>query len=490
MKLLSATTTVSSVNVLSEIDLNAVMKHFLNDISGKEDIDDGFYVCDLGDVVAKHQRWLREFPRIRPFYAIKCNPDPTMLKTLLALGTGFDCASKAEIRQMLALGAKPEQIIYANPCKQSSHIRFARDNDVKLVVFDNEEELVKTKKNFPNAHLVLRIVTDDSASVCRFSMKYGAEIEACRGLIDAAQAMGFQMAGISFHVGSGCRDADSFVKALKNARMLFDYAETVGYHFTLLDIGGGFPGTEDVDLKFEEITSVVNQQLDTLFPEQHFPDLQVIAEPGRFYAASAFSLATNVIAKKKVSGDEPEKQLEDEKDGILDSVTPDSSDTAFMYYINDGLYGSFNCLFYDHAVVNPTVLKSRPSETMHRSSIWGPTCDGLDKIMGSVLLPELNVLDWIVWHDMGAYTIAAGCSFNGFNVTKIRYVISEKNLAALQTMMIEDSSLACVNFVGSQFIGKDHLCEKAALKKLSLFASEKETAEETERNFEGFTQNM
>ena len=57
----------------------------------------------------------------------------------------------------------------------------------------------------------------------------------------------------SFHVGSGCQDANAFVKALKNARMLFDYAETVGYHFTLLDIGGGFPGTENVTLKFEQV---------------------------------------------------------------------------------------------------------------------------------------------------------------------------------------------------------------------------------------------
>jgi len=55
---------------------------------------------------------------------------------------------------MLSLGAKPEQIIYANPCKQASHIRYARDNNVKLIVFDGEEELVKMKKNYPNAQLV------------------------------------------------------------------------------------------------------------------------------------------------------------------------------------------------------------------------------------------------------------------------------------------------------------------------------------------------
>ena len=122
---------------------------------------------------------------------------------------------------MLTLGAKPDQIIYANPCKQSSHIRYARDNDVKLLVFDNEEELFKIKKNFPNAKLVfvtvcscferiffflffslvLRIVTDDAASVCQLSVKYGAQIDACRGLIDTAHELGFQMAGIRCVLG-------------------------------------------------------------------------------------------------------------------------------------------------------------------------------------------------------------------------------------------------------------------------------------------------
>jgi len=52
---------------------------------------------------------------------------------------------------MLELGAKPEQIVYANPCKQKSHICYARENNVNLIVFDNENELIKMKKTFPDA---------------------------------------------------------------------------------------------------------------------------------------------------------------------------------------------------------------------------------------------------------------------------------------------------------------------------------------------------
>ena len=62
-----------------------------------QNADDPFYVCDLGDVVGKHQRWQKEFPRIQPHYAVKCNPDKMMLKLMLAMGMGFDCASKVNM---------------------------------------------------------------------------------------------------------------------------------------------------------------------------------------------------------------------------------------------------------------------------------------------------------------------------------------------------------------------------------------------------------
>ncbi|XP_002131383.2 ornithine decarboxylase [Ciona intestinalis] len=426
----------SAVEIYPTINTSEIItSKILND--GREDHDDGFFICDLGDVMKKYIRWQKNFPRVIPHYAIKCNPDEILLKMLIGLGTGFDCASKSEIRQMLALGARPEQIIFANPCKQASHVRFARENNVKRIVFDNVEELVKMKKNFPTADLVLRIQTDDSKSICRFSMKYGAHPDVCKQLLDTAHKMNLNVVGISFHVGSGCQDVQAFVKALQNARILFDYAECIGYKFNLLDIGGGFPGTEDVDLKFEEIASVVNMTLKELFPIEEFPHVDVIAEPGRYFAASAYTLASNIIAKREVMRDVTEETL-GEHTGHTDTIENRSSPTrcdepAYMYYINDGLYGSFNCLFYDHAHVTPKLLK-KPSEIemLYSSSVWGPTCDGLDRICELVQLPQLDVGNWIVWEDMGAYTMAAGSSFNGFKTSKVYYVISDLENNLLQ----------------------------------------------------------
>ena len=59
-----------------------------------QDVEDPFYVVDLGRLIELYQDWVTAMPSVTPFYAVKCNEDPALLKTLAALGTGFDCASK------------------------------------------------------------------------------------------------------------------------------------------------------------------------------------------------------------------------------------------------------------------------------------------------------------------------------------------------------------------------------------------------------------
>ena len=85
------------------------------------------------------------------FAAVKCNDDIAVLSVLSQLGAGFDCASKAEIQKVLDLKVDPGRIIYANPCKQNSHIKFAAKNHVAQMTFDNEHELYKTKAVYPEA---------------------------------------------------------------------------------------------------------------------------------------------------------------------------------------------------------------------------------------------------------------------------------------------------------------------------------------------------
>ncbi len=133
-----------------------------------QNIDDSFYVVDLGRVLELHRDWVTALPTVTPFYAVKCNNDPALLKTLAALGTGFDCASKvlyykflfcftfsqtkqAEIKGMLDLGVTPSRIIYANPCKKLSHLKYAVEMGVETMTFDCDSELLKIQEECSSA---------------------------------------------------------------------------------------------------------------------------------------------------------------------------------------------------------------------------------------------------------------------------------------------------------------------------------------------------
>jgi ornithine decarboxylase len=316
--------------------------------------------------------------------AIKCNPDPQVVRLLAELGTGFDCASKNEIQQVLDMGIDPSRIIYAQPCKTKSYVRYAAKMGVRKMTFDNPDELYKTKQFFPEAELFLRIATDDTSSLCRLSLKFGASLDCTQSLLELAKQLDLNVVGVSFHVGSGASDPNAFLKAVQDSRAVFDQASDIGFNMTMLDVGGGFSSNI-----FESMACVLSQALDDYFP----PNIRIIGEPGRYYVASAFSLACNVIARRTI------------EDGTTQRP-------AYMLYLNDGIYGNFTSIMFDHQHPVPRVLRCG-SRFLYRSegcgtgpiteySIWGPTCDGIDLIVKKAeFLEVLDIGDWLYFEDMG-----------------------------------------------------------------------------------------
>jgi len=356
------------------------------------DKEEAFYFIDLGCVVKQYRQWVKFLPRVQPYYALKCNPNVAITRTLASLGVNFDCASKAEIQQVLGSGVAPNRIIYANPTKMKSHISYAKSSGVKHMTFDNADELTKIADVYPEASLVLRIITDDSNSVCRFSTKFGAPMHQVTGLLKLVKELNLNLVGVSFHVGSGCMSVHSFEAAIRSAHTVFGMAALMGMKLSLLDIGGGWPGSDyDCAVTFQEIANHIRPILDDLFPA----DVSVIAEPGRYFVAESHTLAVNVFAKRMI----PETVDEEKR---------------FLYYVNDGVYQSFNCIFFDHVHPTPLVHDLRSRLDMYKCTIFGPTCDSMDCIAKDIYMPELEVGEWLYFKNMGAYTTAAASPFNGF----------------------------------------------------------------------------
>ena len=147
----------------------------INDFIKNNQNEQPFYIIDIGEIITAYEKWTTCFPNIKPYYAVKCNPNPVLLTVLNCLGTYFDCASENEIKSILELTNDPNKIIFANPCKMSSQIKYARANEVDLMTFDCEDELYKIKLYHPYAKLILRLAVDDSKSVCKFNCKFGCK---------------------------------------------------------------------------------------------------------------------------------------------------------------------------------------------------------------------------------------------------------------------------------------------------------------------------
>lgn len=377
---------------------NRDMYDIINDYLENNQSEHAFYIIDLGEILNSYTKWFKYLPNVQPYYAIKCNPNPVILDALASLGCNFDCASENEMKMAIEITKDPSRIIFANPCKMSSQIRYARANDVDLMTFDCEEELYKIKLYHPYAKLILRLAVDDSKSKCKFNKKFGCKIGQVEELLKIVKTLKLDVIGFSFHVGSGCSSAETFYEAIRECKVAVDIANKIGINITTIDIGGGFPGV-DRDIKFEEIAKQINLSIEEFFSDNI--NIKFIAEPGRYFAESSHTLVLNVIGKKNIVNENGEKTI--------------------IYYLNDGIYGSFGCIYFDHH--NPIVLPfNERNNEFHKSRLFGPTCDSIDLISDEIMLPELAIGEWVYVENFGAYTVASSSNFNGFKTNVFKYI--------------------------------------------------------------------
>lgn len=420
VKLCPVNDEISSVVGTEVYDLkdNFTIPQFVNHRIENDFENSAFLVTNLAAIEAQLKQWQSELPMVEPFYAVKCNPDAAIVRLLASLGCGFDCATEGEIDlvvnglgKKLSFGSRDlaaTKIVYANPAKHKSMIQFAINNNVRMTVFDGEDELYKIAAlpGHENLQLLLRLTTDDRASVCRFSKKFGCPVEEAPALLKIAQELGLNVIGVSFHVGSGCGDASAYVTALLDARKVFEEGDRLGMApMHLIDIGGGFPGDTGGYggpgmPTFQDLARAVREGLELFQKDFHRPlsGFRVIAEPGRYFVSASTTTMTKVYSRK--GGKNKYQAL----------------------YVDDGVYGSFNSVLYDHATPVPlklsqllTTTGSNEEESIP-TTVFGPTCDGLDVMctLETTKIPRCEVDDWLLWENQGAYTHTASYVFNGY----------------------------------------------------------------------------
>ena len=353
-----------------------------------------FLILDNAVVREKMRRFRAAMPRVRPHYAVKANPDRRVVRALLQERCSFEIASTAELDLLLALGANAAEVFYSNPMKSRQAISYAAARGIEWFVVDSVDELRRVHELKADARMYLRVATPNIGSDWPLSGKFGAGATETREIIASAAKLGADLAGVTFHVGSQCRNPENWRVGIEKARSLFDTMAKAGLKPRMLDIGGGFPVRHVKPIpSIEIIGEVVNEALKA-FPAE----VRVVAEPGRYLVSDAAYFVCRVIGTTTRGG----KRWMHWDAGLFGGLT-EAEEGLKLHFRTD---------------------RSGPDVPWH---VAGPTCDSVDVILRDELLPsDLQEGDFIYIRNAGAYTTAYASEFNGFPLPEVRIFESRR----------------------------------------------------------------
>ncbi len=382
------------------------------------------FFVDMSVLANQIKRWKQNLPTVQPLYAMKANFDAKICQTLVEHDIGMEVASKLEMQKSLEMGVPKTKILFGAPMKEDSHLVYAKENGVMRCVADSKCELNKIAKLHPESEVFMRIAVDDREARCRFSSKFGLFREEWPLFLQHAKERRVNLCGVSFHVGSGGSSPLAFFDAISLARDAFDAAKEYGFQFKNLDIGGGFSDDSKDISSFEDVATAINVALENLFPQKD--DVQFYAEPGRFFVASSHTYAVSVIGKRDLLPMHHINSHEIEKTGLENSTASAGDDAEVAVWINDGLYGCFNCCVFDHAEAQPVdYVLADPKHQHLKTKVFGPTCDSIDVVISCATMPCLEQNDIILFKNMGAYTRSSSSRFNGYGYFRVVYLNSD-----------------------------------------------------------------
>jgi len=349
-----------------------------------------FLLVDTAIVRTKVRRFKAAMPRVSPHYAVKANPDPRVLKVMIEEGAGFEIASIAELDMLLELGVPAAEVYYSNPMKSRAYIEYAAAKGVEWFVLDSIEELRKIHSVKRDAKLYVRIEAPNVGSDWPLAGKFGMKPGEVDGVIAEAVALKADLAGVTFHVGSQCRNPENWRVGIQSAKRVFKKMRLAGLNPRLLNIGGGYPVRHVKPIpSIEKIAEVVSYGLRDV-PQS----VRVMAEPGRYFVSDAGYFVCRVVGTATRSG------------------------KRWMYWdagVFGGVIETTEGLRYD--------VQTDRSGKLIQWNVAGPTCDSVDVCMRDEMYPEdLREGDFIYIANAGAYTTAYASNFNGFPLPELRVI--------------------------------------------------------------------
>ena len=366
--------------------------------------DKPVYCIRKKSILSASRFFQKKFPG-RILYAVKTNPHPEVIKTLVKSGISeFDVASISEIKSVRKF-SQSAKCSFMHTVKSREDVEEAYFKyGVKTFALDTKEELIKiieSTKNAKDLEIFVRVAVSNEHAEIDLSKKFGAMNNEASGLLRLAKQYAKKI-GLSFHVGSQCMHPISYTKGIAEIGNIIKKTKIVPDY---INVGGGFPTIypdlipQSLDNYFQEIKmSLDNLKLNNL-PE-------IICEPGRALVAESGSTIVRVNLRKKQK-----------------------------LYINDGTYGTLFDAGTPNIVFPSKLIKESSNKIISKKltafDFYGPTCDSMDYMKGPFILPNnIKENDYIELGQLGAYGLTFRTEFNGFFSNEI-YEVEDNPIMSL-----------------------------------------------------------
>ena len=366
--------------------------------------DKPVYCIRKKSILSASKFFQKNFPG-KILYAVKTNPHPEVIKTLLKSGINqFDVASVEEIKAVRKFN-QVSKCSFMHTIKSREDISEAYFKyGVKTFALDTKDELIKIIESTSNAkdlELFVRVAVSNEHAEIDLSKKFGAINSEAAGLLRLVKQHSKKV-GLSFHVGSQCMHPISYSKGISEIANIIKKTKIVPDY---LNIGGGFP-TIYPDLippSLESYFDEIKKGLENLKIEK-LPE--IICEPGRALVAESGSTIVRVNLRKKQK-----------------------------LYINDGTYGTLFDAGTPNIVFPSKMIKDNSNKIISKKltafDFYGPTCDSMDYMKGPFLLPNnIKENDYIELGQLGSYGLTFRTQFNGFYTDKI-YEVEDNAIMSL-----------------------------------------------------------
>jgi diaminopimelate decarboxylase len=328
-------------------------------------------------------------------YAMKANPNLSILRFFAEAGAGFDIVSGGELARVLQAGGSASKIVFSGVGKRRDEIRDALKAGVKCFNVESAAELRRIGAIALHlglrAPISLRVNPDVDAKSHPYistglkENKFGiAHQDALALYREAAQHPGLKVVGIDCHIGSQITEMPPFMAALEKLLELIEQLHSQGIALSHLDLGGGL-GIRYTDEDPPSPAAFMQSIVDRIERHPQARAMELIFEFGRALVGNAGLLLTRL---------EYVKQNGDRLFAVVDAAMND--------LIRPALYEGYHPIIEVHPATGEAKLYD----------VVGPVCESGDWL-GKARSLRLGVEDdLLAVLSAGAYGMAMSSNYN------------------------------------------------------------------------------